>query len=159
MRERLSSKGTFFIKRILPLFYLAFFAVWMSGVVIAGLQGFRQAWWMAAAGLVFIVLFVFLQWSLMRRYADEVVLDGDWLMVRHRGSEERILLSNIVNVGISGSVKPARITLQLRNPCRFGDRIVFFPRMEWNLNPFARNETSEMLIQHVDRARQMEYSK
>ncbi|NJS38646.1 MAG: hypothetical protein HC783_06095 [Rhodobacteraceae bacterium] len=127
MRERLTGRGTLFIKYILPLFFVAFFAFWMTGAVRAGMQGFREAWIMAAAAVPFMGIMAFLQWKLVRGHADEVVLEGDRLIVRKRGIEERIALSSIVNVDATEFTRPARITLRLRTPCSFGDEIRFFP--------------------------------
>ena len=156
MRERLTGVSTRLVKYVLPLFWMAFFAFWMTGVVTAGMQGFRNAWIMAAIAVPFMGIMACMQWKLVRGHADDVALDGDQLVVRNRGVEDRIALSNIVNVDAIEFTRPARITLRLRTPSRFGNQISFFPRSGFKLNPFARNRTVDLLIQRVDRARQME---
>jgi hypothetical protein len=61
----------------------------------------------------------------------------------------------VINVSASMFVNPPRITLQLAQPGRFGDEVAFSPRTRTRLNPFARNEIAEDLIQRVDRARRI----
>ncbi|HMB43979.1 MAG TPA: hypothetical protein VKM00_08930 [Luteimonas sp.] len=97
-----------------------------------------------------IILFRTLLWDL----ADEVSDGGDYLLVRRRGIEDRVALSDIMNVGMSWSTRPPRLSLRLRKPGKFGDKIVFIPTSFFSLNPFARNPVEEDLIRRVDAARQ-----
>jgi hypothetical protein len=85
---------------------------------------------------------------------DEVYDCGDSLLIRNRGKEERINLSNIINVNVSSNTNPRRITLRLDKPGRLGNEIAFSPESRgFNINPFAKNEIGEDLIVRVDRAR------
>ena len=62
---------------------------------------------------------------------DEVFDAGDYLIIRNKGAEERIDLANIINVNHSVAMNPARITLTLRTPCRFGEKVSFCPEVKW----------------------------
>ncbi len=96
-----------------------------------------------------IIVFRMLVWDL----ADEVRDGGDYLLVRRGRIEERVPLTNIMNVSASVMVNPPRIELRLLEPNRFGNRIVFSPAKNGSLNPFARNAVAEDLIVRVDQAR------
>jgi hypothetical protein len=85
--------------------------------------------------------------------ADEVYDCGDFLLVRKRDEEDRVPLSNVMNVNASTYVNPPRITLRLVTPGRFGNEIAFSPIAGFRLNPFAKNKIAEDLIVRVDRAR------
>ena len=102
-----------------------------------------------AMALFGYVLMKKLIWDL----ADEVYDCGDFLLVRNRGDEERILLSNVMNVSATTLMNPPRITLRLVNPNKWGTEVSFSPATGFTLNPFARNQVNEDLIERVDRAR------
>lgn len=85
--------------------------------------------------------------------ADEVSDGGDFLLVRRSGIEQRIPLSDIINVGMSQSSNTYRLSLRLRKPCKFGDEVVFAPRRKFFPIPFSRNEVAEDLIRRCDAAR------
>jgi hypothetical protein len=84
---------------------------------------------------------------------DEVYDFGDYLVVKNRGEEDHIPLSNIMNVSASFFTNPPRITLKLASPSKFGDDIIFSPVVPFTFNPFAKNPVAEDLIIRVDRAR------
>jgi hypothetical protein len=84
---------------------------------------------------------------------DEVYDCYDHLLVKNRGLEEAIPLSNVINVSESASPNYRRITLRLAEPCAFGREIAFWPATEFSLNPFSRNSFVDELIDRVDRAR------
>jgi hypothetical protein len=90
-----------------------------------------------------------LAWDL----ADEVYDCGEYLLVRTWGEEEKIPLSNIMNVSASTLVNPPRITLRLVRPGRLGADVAFSPAAPFSLNPFARNAVAEDLMVRVDAAR------
>ncbi|MGN6113054.1 MAG: hypothetical protein ACTHOC_08620 [Luteimonas sp.] len=151
--EVLSSRMTFYFKRIFPVVWLGFLVVF---VVIGGMSG---AWdkdpvffvvpaLMAVFGVIF---FRMLLWTL----ADEVRDGGNFLVVRKGSVEERIPLADIINVGLSQFVNPRRLSLRLRRPGKLGDEIVFLPKQPaLQFNPLARNAVAESLIKRVDAARQ-----
>ena len=56
---------------------------------------------------------------------DEVWIDGDDLIVRNRGEEERFAITNIVDVEGSYMMSPEHIGIILEPPSRFGRWIRF----------------------------------
>ena len=101
---------------------------------------------MAVAGFI---MFRKLLWDL----ADEVLDGGDFLRVRYRSEEEDVPLSNIMNVSASTYINPPRVALRLVEAGKFGSEIVFSPKKPFTLNPFARNEVVEDIIERVYKAR------
>jgi hypothetical protein len=86
-------------------------------------------------------------------FGDEVYDCGDELLIKNRGREDRIKLSNVINVNVSSFTNPPRITLRLDKPGRLGPEISFPAITAFSLNPFAKNQIGEDLIVRVDRAR------
>jgi hypothetical protein len=114
------------------------------------------AWEQPVFLLVPIVMGVFGYWlmkQLIWDLVDEVLDGGDYLLVRNRGREDRIHLSNIMNVGASTFTNPPRVTLKLVQPSKFGDEVTFSPVTRVHFNPFAKNPVVEELILRVHRAR------
>lgn len=151
----ISSKQTYFSKRVFPI-------LWLGGVAIFLVFGLATATShqvpadpmvlvVPVVMLVFgFVLFRKLLWDL----ADEVQDGGSFLLVRKGPVEQRIPLANITNVSMSQLTNPKRLTLRLRTPCEFGDEVVFIPKAPlFSLNPFARNAVAEDLMRRVDQAR------
>ena len=148
--ERLSSGQTYFLKRIFPALWFAMvvaFAVFATaGRGRDGASFYLVPIVMAAVGVVFMRKLV---WDL----ADEVRDAGTSLLVRRGDIEERVELANIFNVDVRYT-NPPRVTLRLRQAGRLGREIVFMPKAPaFRLNPFARNEVAERLIERVDAAR------
>ena len=85
--------------------------------------------------------------------ADQVYDAGQFLLVKKKGIEQRVALSNIKNVNASIMTNPPRITLSLVTPGELGPEISFCPVRPFTLNPFRKNEIAENLIDRVDRAR------
>jgi hypothetical protein len=115
--RRISMKFPLLFNRISPLFVVAFFAIWELILVIAAIAG--GVWdlipgiaWIGALLLIASVN-VWRQWKLV----DEVWDVGDALIVRSRGLEERIALSDIEKVSYQWLILGSRrITLWLRRP-------------------------------------------
>lgn len=95
----------------------------------------------------------FLMKKLVWDLIDEVYDGGDFLLIKNKSKEERIALSNIMNVSASTNMNPPRITLRLVAPVRLGKEISFSPKFKFSINPFAKNEIAEDLIVRVDKAR------
>jgi hypothetical protein len=147
---RISSRGTWFQKRVFPLIWFGALAAF----TLFALVGQRSGPWpifvimpvaMAVAGFLFMKKLI---WPLM----DEVYDAGDHLVVIKRSDEERILLSDVINISASPG-RPPLVTLRLRHAGRFGNEIAFVPQSSFHFNPFARNPIVEELITRVDRAR------
>jgi hypothetical protein len=150
--KRISSGGTVFHKRLFPLFWFGMLAF----VVFLGLRRAPAGGgaWLLVAGAVFMaVLGALIMKKLVWDLADEVHDLGDYLLIRKGNEEERVPLSNIMNVSASTHINPPRVTLRLVRPGKFGPEITFTPRTCWRFMPFGKNPIVEDLIVRVDRAR------
>ncbi len=152
--ETLSSDLQFF-KTGLPVFVSI-----MAGCVMAAI--FYRGWVVDAPSLLFAVavpLALVTGLLLIRRtaatYADEVRLSEDALIVRERGIESRIRLVDIVDVRSNLLLQPG-ITLILRDPGPFGDRVRFLPANAYFALSFNRNKTARRLESLVEEARRKE---
>ncbi len=83
--------------------------------------------------------------------ADEVWDTGDALLVKNKNEEELIPLTNIINVSYSVMVNPPRVTLTLRQPCRFGKEVSFSPPVRFV--PFSKSPIIAELIERIDAKR------
>ena len=152
--KRISSRNTFFQKRVLP--YLLFGVIALGvAAPLALTRGYPNApaWPVFAAPLaVAIVIYVVLK-KLVFDLADDVWDEGDALRVRFGEEEERIPLAQIINLSYSGITNPPRITLTLRAPGRFGREVTFSPQQSFLSPLFRPNPLVNDLIERVDAAR------
>lgn len=144
-----------FHKRVFPVMWFGFLVVF---VVIALSQGIANDAGPATLPFFFVPIFMaFVGYIVMRRFildlVDEVEDHGDYLVIRNRGEEARIALADIMNVSASTNVNPPRITLRVTHDTKFGKEISFSPIRPFTLNPFARNEIADKLIERVYEAR------
>jgi hypothetical protein len=150
--KRISSKMTFFYKRIFPVVMLGFLLLFVTG----SLATQRSAnpppvvFFFLVAGFIAVISF-FLFRKLIFDLVDEVWDAGDALIVRNKGQEERILLPDIINIGYTQFVNPPRVTLWLRTPSRFGEKVAFCPPV--GFSPFAESPIVDELVRRVDDAR------
>ena len=140
--NRISSRSTFFDKFVFP-------TVWLGGVfAFAGFSVSSGAVAKDPIALLVPVFMLIAGYFTMKRFVwdlvDQVLDEGDKLIVTNAGVEALILLENIMNVSSSLYTRPPRITLRLINPCRFGREVVFKP---------ANNRIAEDLIVRVHRAK------
>jgi hypothetical protein len=150
--ELLSSRMTFYFKRIFPVIWFGFLVFFLvTGATHGAWEQDPVFFIMPVVMAIFgIIFFRVLLWSLV----DEVRDGGAFLLVRKGSVEQRIPLSDIVNVSISQFVNPRRLSLRLRTRGKFGDEIVFLPKQPGlQFNPLARNPVAESLIKRVDAAR------
>ncbi len=94
-----------------------------------------------------VVLFKDLVWDL----ADEVFDEGDSLLFRKGGKEQRVYLNEVINVSYVKMSSPEKIVIQVRSNGAIGKELAFNPPIR--LNPFSKNPIAEELIDRVDRAR------
>jgi hypothetical protein len=149
--KRISSKSTFFSKRIFPIIWFGLLVVFAAGSAMDGTieqdpMALLVPVFMGVAGFFLMRFFV---WDL----ADEVLDNGDHLLVRRGSEEERIALSNIMNVSASLNMNPQRVTLRLVTPGKFGQNVSFSPVASFALNPFAKSPVVEELIVRAHQAR------
>ena len=152
--ERISSRNTFFLKRVLPPLLFGVLALAVAAPLLLTRARPNAVPWPALGmpillGLVFYVVLRRLVFDL----ADEVVDEGDALRVRFGADEERIALGEIINLSYSGITNPPRITLTLRSAWRFGREVTFSPRQSFLSPLFRPNPIVNDLIERVDAAR------
>jgi hypothetical protein len=148
------SRGTFFLKRLLPVIL---FGVLLLGValplVLGSVHPVGFPYAVLAVPAAMIVVFYFVFRRLIFDLADEVTDEGDALRVRFGADEERVPLAQIINVSYAGLTNPRRITLTLRHPGRFGRNITFSPQRRFVAPLSLTNPLVDELIERVDAAR------
>jgi hypothetical protein len=150
--NKISSNSTGFYKRVFPAMWFGFIAVFVGVALLSGAARETNGAFLLGPCLMAVFGYFIMKrfiWDLM----DEVYDCGDYLLVRNRGMEENVALSNIMNVSMSIGANPPRLELRLVKPGRFGTEIVFSPTRPFSFNPFARNPVAEDLMVRVDRAR------
>ena len=148
---KISSGLTYFNKKVFPALWFGFLAFFLA---IAALTGIVEKAPISVAIPVFMaVVGFFVMKTMVWDLADEVYDCGDSLLVRLRGEEERIALSNVMNVSAPTFGNPPSVTLKLVTPSKFGIEVAFCPIVGFTFNPFAKNEVIEDLIVRVDQAR------
>ena len=148
--RRISSGSTFFYKRVFPIIWFGMIGIFLLAAIIGAIKGAEPAFVIVPLAVLAIAGgFVFKK--LLFDLVDEVWDDGDALVVRNKGYEERIPLSEIINVSDSFMTNPPRITLTVRKPTRFGKEITFMPPIRFL--SFLRHPIARDLIERVDEAR------
>jgi hypothetical protein len=148
---RLSSRWTFFYKRVFPVMWFGFIALfvllpWLTHHHPQGPPLALYFFPFVMAGFGYL-LFRRLLFDLI----DELWDDGDALVARNGGVEQRIPLQTIINVGFSTMTRPERVTLRLREAGPLGQDVTFMPPARFTF--MARNPIIDQLIERVDRAR------
>jgi hypothetical protein len=148
---RLSSRWTYFYKRVFPVVWFGFIALFVLVPWITR----HQVQGPPLPVLIFLFVMTIFGYLLFRRLlfdlVDEMWDDGDALVARNGGIEQRIPLQTIMNVGFSTMTRPERVTLRLRDPGMLGQEVTFMPPSRFIL--FKRNPITDELIERVDRAR------
>jgi hypothetical protein len=150
--RRISSRATVFNKRIFPVIWIGFLILIIVLPVILGQHKSTPPLPFFIMPLIVAIVGFFIMKKLVFDLVDEVWDDGDALVVKNRGREERIPLSNIKNVSYSPYINPPRVTLSLRNTTAFGEQISFGAPIR--LVPFSTSPIINDLIERVDAARQ-----
>lgn len=152
--KRISARNTYFMKRVFPLVMFGALALAGAAAVSAALHQPGFPYPVLIAPLFVAGVFYFLFRRLIFDLADEVLDEGDALRVRIGSEEERIPLSQIINVSYAGMTNPPRITLTLRQPGRFGREVSFSPVQRLAQSLTGKNPLVSELIERVDAARQ-----
>ena len=146
----ISSKMTFFHKRIFPIIWFGFLAVF---VLIALRKGLVPE---NLPSLIVPVLMAIIGYRVMKKLlfntVDEVFDIGDALLVRSGGREERIALADIKNVNYVRHMSPPQVILSLRRPTVFGDTIVFWE--PFRVRPLSSSPIIDDLVDRIDAAYQ-----
>lgn len=150
MDSCISSSYTRFHKRVFPVF-------WFGIILIILIQIWFQN---KLTPLVLMIAFCmtlfgyFLMKKTLWDLADEVRDHGSFLLVRKGGFEEKIMLSNILQISESASLNPSRITLLLARPGVFGKQIAFAPIRPFSLNLLTKSRIGADLAERIEAARQ-----
>jgi hypothetical protein len=150
--RRISSRTTFFNKRIFPAIWIGFLILMAGLPFVFGQNRSAPPLSFVVMPAIMAVVGIFIMRKLVFDLVDEVWDDGDALLVKNRSEEERIPLSDIKNVSYSPYMNPPRVTLSLRQPSRFGEQVTFAAPIR--LVPFATSPVINELIERVDAARQ-----
>jgi len=121
MERLLSSRMTYFYKRIFPVVWIMAFAFLTVFLWIGGCRGTAELKWVALISL--IGGSIFLRWFAVR--LKTVTLQGDHLVVSDYRSEEPVSLLEIEEVKETRLWNPQLIKLRLVRPGRWGNEIVF----------------------------------
>jgi hypothetical protein len=150
--RRISSRMTFYYKRIFPAIWFGFL------ILLIALPFASTSRWNAMPPLPFfigpavmMIVGYFIMKKLVFDLVDEVWDDGGSLLIKNRGEEERIALRDIKNVSYSTMMNPPRVTLSLRRPTVFGDEITFGAPIRFV--PFTTSPIIKDLIDRIDLAR------
>jgi hypothetical protein len=151
--RRISSKWTFFYKRVFPVVWFGFLALFL------GISLFVVPRTSQTAALPFLIMPIAMMvfgYFIMRKFVfdlvDEVWDEGDVLVVKNRDQTERIALADIKNVNYAALINPPRVTLSLRRPSVFGDKVTFCAPLRFL--PFSTSPIIDELIERIDSARQ-----
>jgi hypothetical protein len=149
---RLSSKWTFFYKRVFPALFFGLLILFTAVPLFSGAySGDFPPLPFIIVPIVMVVIFYVVLKRLIFDLVDEVVDLGDALLVKNGGQEDRIALSNIINVNYTPLMNPPRVTLLLRNAGLFGKQVSFCAPVRFI--PFATSPIIDGLIARVDAAR------
>ncbi len=154
MMQRLSSRSTFFYKRVFPILLLAYAAIFPIVGLVFGLaqQGLMEFLFIVVLAPVFTIVpgYLILNWFIFD-LADEVWDDGEELVVRKSDREVRVPLAECINVNYERFVNPSRVTIMLRQSTEIGATVSFIPPQ--HMNPFKMPPLVAPLIHRIDAAR------
>jgi hypothetical protein len=152
LMRQISSKWTFFYKNVFPVIWFGFIIVFL---IVAVFVPTRSGQSPVMPALIVPVIMLVVGHGLMKKLifdlADEVWDDGDALVVKKGGQEQRIALSDIKNVNYSVMTSPPRVVLSLRRSTVFGDQVAFCAPIRFI--PFATSPIIDDLIERIDMAR------
>jgi hypothetical protein len=152
--RRISSGLTFYYKRVFPV-------IWFGGAaVIAGFGAYAAIANPSAKGFgpfwIVMPIILFLGYRFLKKFVfdlvDEVWDDGDSLLVKNQGQEERIPLGDIKNVNYASTMNPPRVVLSVRRKTLLGEQIAFCAPVY--LVPFSSSPVINKLIERVAAARE-----
>jgi hypothetical protein len=151
--RRISSRMTLFYERVFPAIWFGFLILFIAIPLVSSAGRSETPPLPFFIGPVVMMIFgYFIMKKLVFDLVDEVWDDGDSLLIKNRGEQQRLALSDIKNVSYSPYMNPPRVTLSLRRPTVFGDEITFNAPMR--IVPFSKSPLVADLIDRIDLARQ-----
>ncbi len=143
------SGSTFYFKKVFPSIWFGFLVFFLF-VSLASGAAEESIMFLAVPVLMAVFGFFFFK-KLLWDLADEVYDEGESLLFRRGGKEQRVQLQDIINISYSQMNSPKRVVLQVRTEGAIGKELAFNPPTR--SNPFSKNPIITELIERVDRAR------
>lgn len=143
------SGSTFYFKKLFPTVWFGFLAFFLVTALMSGAS--KESFIFLAAPIFMAAFGYFLFKKMLWDLADEVYDEGDSLLFRKDGKEQRVKLNEIVNISHAPMSSPERIVLQVRHEGAIGKELAFNPPMRFNF--FSKNPIITDLIERVDRTR------
>ena len=140
-RKLLSSRLTFLYKFVFPVIVVVW-VIWFGALFLysesSGLQDFPIQF-LAIGFVVAAINIVWMGWLALK--SNRVEVDGENFYVSNFGKKIIIPRADLFEATEMRWVKPYWITLHLRRPSEFGDKVIFIPpwRMGafWTANPLV----------------------
>lgn len=149
--KKLTSKTTFFHKRVFPLIWFGFLGFFIFIGLFTNSSKNGPGIMFLAVPIFMAVFGYFIMKKLVWDLIDDVYDEGASLLFRNGNQEVRVNLKDIKNVSYSTMINPPRVTLSIRYKTPLGDELTFSPPASWI--PFKKNEDIERLIDRIDEAR------
>lgn len=149
---RISSKETFFMKRVFPAIFFGIIALIIAlsvrAMIIKGTVPYKELILMP----ILTVFFWYLIKIICLDVVDEVWDDGDQLRVKVKKKFINIQFENVDNISTVPYSSPRKVRLSLKAPVDIGNEITFIPKSNKGLWGFRReNEIVRMLRKRVGR--------
>ena len=149
----ISSRMTFFYKRIFPIIWFGVLTlVMVASAVIAWSSGQAPQLMSIIVPAFMMVFGYFIMKRMVFSLVDQVYDTGDALLVKNGTQEDHIPLADISNISYAQMMNPPQVTLSFRQPTNFGDRVTFCAPVR--LVPLSSSPVIDDLIKRVDAARQ-----
>jgi hypothetical protein len=151
---RISSRMTFFYKRVFPVIWFGFlgFFVCIGGMNAVGKQKIVDVIPLLGVPLIMAIFGYFIMKLLVFDLVDQVWDCGDSILIRNKGREYQLPVSEFMSVGYTGFMNPPRITLSLRETSEdLGAEVAFIP--PFRLFPYSMSPLARDLMLRVDEAR------
>ena len=107
--RRLSSRATFWYKRIFPVVWFGILGLFIIVSLFGGFANANSGVPFLLGPVVMIGFGFFMMKKLIFDLVDEVDDDGSGLIVRNGGRSDRIALSDVMNVNYSAYMSPPRV--------------------------------------------------
>ena len=149
--KKLSSKSTFFHKRIFPVIWFGFIGLFILVPLFAHQKDNGPPFVFIIFPLFMAGLGYFIMKKMVWDLVDEAYDEGDTLLFKNGDKQERVSIRDIKNISYSVLSNPPRVTISVRRNTVFSSEISFTPQV--GFIPFKKNSDIEELVDRVDRAR------
>ncbi len=129
--RRLSSVNmTLWAKTVFPIIWFGFIGLMTLCTIIAMIATQRLIWQVLILPGMALPVYVFMRWWTFPML-DEVLIEGDHIIVKNNSQKDCFSIANVIDASASWFMNPERVALTLKEPCRFGRKIVFSPTFRW----------------------------